>query len=74
MDNDNTSYQNAWYNSTGTYVYDDRKCECGSHKTYGKDCPKDYHSDWCILSPNYVDKKFVEDTMSYKTMFGEFHD
>lgn len=24
-------------------------CECGSHKIYGKDIPKEMHSDWCRL-------------------------
>ena len=25
------------------------KCTCGTHKTYGKDCPDSFHSDWCDL-------------------------
>ena len=25
------------------------KCECGAHTTYGKDCPPEYHSDYCDL-------------------------
>jgi hypothetical protein len=26
-----------------------RKCECGAEKTYGKDCQKWLHSDYCPL-------------------------
>ncbi len=26
-----------------------KKCTCGCWKTYGEDCPLDYHSDWCEL-------------------------
>jgi len=36
------------------------KCFCGCNKTYGENCPKDYHSDWCPLNPKY--KNFSEDT------------
>lgn len=25
-------------------------CTCGCHKTFGEDCPKDFHSDWCELT------------------------
>lgn len=28
-------------------------CECGSHKTFGEDCPPNFHSYWC---PLYKDK------------------
>ncbi len=34
----NTSYN-------GTFLV----CECGAHKTHGKDCPTDAHSAWCPL-------------------------
>lgn len=26
-----------------------KECECGVHKTYGKDCPQEYHVDYCPL-------------------------
>lgn len=29
------------------------KCECGIEKTYGPDCPREYHSDYC---PLYIKK------------------
>lgn len=25
----------------------DPVCECGSHRTYGKDCSPQMHSNWC---------------------------
>ena len=27
----------------------DKKCTCGCWTTFGKDCPMEYHSDWCEL-------------------------
>ena len=27
----------------------EKKCDCGCHITYGKNCPLSFHSDWCKL-------------------------
>jgi len=35
-----------------TYEYNapkERKCECGAHKVYGKDCSYRFHAHWCDL-------------------------
>lgn len=61
---DKKDYQNIWLGSQKA-----KECECGCHKTYGKSCPLDYHSDWCNLSPNY--KELSEDT--YPNL-GDYYD
>lgn len=52
------------------YNYDSwcktKECECGCIKAYGKECPIEYHSYWCPLSPNYKKEEYTEDTMYHK--------
>lgn len=50
---DSYDWQNEW---TNPWINDNKKdevkCECGVHITYGKDCPVEYHSEWCPLHVN----------------------
>lgn len=56
---DSYDWQNEWTNPwTGESKKAEVKCECGVHITYGKDCPVEYHSEWCPLS---VSKKKVHE-------------
>lgn len=42
-----------WWNSDNiTYG---KKCNCGSHKTYGMNIPNDQHSDWCEIYEKNMD-------------------
>lgn len=38
-------------------MFEPYKCTCGCHVTFGKDCPREYHQDYCDL---YIEKKHLE--------------
>lgn len=55
----NSDYQAEWLSSFG--YSRDIKCTCGCDITFGQQCNKEFHSDWCEKSPNYK-KDYSEDT------------
>lgn len=57
-------YDNMWTKSNKA------ECTCGCWKTYGKECNKEFHSDWCELSPNFV----KNDENKNINMFGVTYD
>jgi len=42
-----------YYGDFGHMPPSPKKCVCGADKTFGADCPPEYHSDYCPKSPLY---------------------
>lgn len=67
---DDKNYQNEWLRSFG--YANEKKCTCGCDKVFGKECNKEFHSNWCEKSPNYKSDTLSEDT--HPSMFIKQYD